>query len=336
MVSMPFHSGNMLLAAPHRSEPTSAPPLSPGRPYNTPHRSEHSSAPSHLPGQHLIEPTRSVAPQATSLRSETLSEPSSLPGRLTIAPSSPGQRTTAPLSCPLPDTFPAGIVDLSPDLASNLLLSLIAGSISPLPRPNTLCEHPIFDATDAPATLGTLQLRLWPTFLNLYPDQAFASQLQGALQHGVKLGYNGPLRHNTHLDVVNLPMDSDDVHHLRCEIEARLAEGRLRHVTDPVSMRLVCSPVGVVPKPHSDKRRTIYHLSHPRKLGTRLPSINDSINTSFVTIHYEIRGLGRWWSKCFRRYINKSAANRAATTKAVLYTNTSAPLLLDTVAWCDL
>ncbi|SAM82729.1 uncharacterized protein UBRO_20687 [Ustilago bromivora] len=297
MVSTPSHSGDMPLAVPHRSEPTSAPPLSPGRLYNAPHRSECSSAPSHLPGQHSIEPTQSVVPQATSLRSETLFEPSSLPGRLTISPSSPGQhtaapslpgqRTTAPLSCPLLDTFPAGIVDLSPDLASDLLLSLIAGSILLLPRPNTLCEHPIFDATDTPVTLGTLQLCLWSAFLDLYPDQAFTSQLQGALQHGVKLGYDSPLQHDACLDVVNLPMDSNNVHHLCHEIETRLAEGCLRHVTDPVSMRLVCLPVGVVPKPHSDKRRTIYDLSHPREPGTRLSSINDGINTSFVTIHYE-------------------------------------------------
>ncbi|SAM63116.1 uncharacterized protein UBRO_21037 [Ustilago bromivora] len=240
MVSMPSHSGNMLLAVPPRSEPTSAPLLLPGRPYNTPHRSERSSAPSHLPGQHSIEPTWSVAPQATSLRSETLFKPSSLPGWLTIAPSLPGQRPTAPLFCPPLGTFPAGIIDLWPDLASDCLLSLITGLIPPPPRPNTLCELPIFDATNIPA-----------------------------------------------MCVVNLPMDSDDVHHLCHEIEAHLAEGRLRHVTNPVSSRLACSPVGVVPKPHSDKRRTIYHLSHPRKPGTCLPSFNDGIHTSFVTIHYE-------------------------------------------------
>ncbi|SYW75494.1 uncharacterized protein UBRO2_00728 [Ustilago bromivora] len=116
---------------------------------------------------------------------------------------------------------------------------------------------------------------------DLYPNQAFASQLRGALQHGVKLGYD------TCLDVVNLPMDSDDVHHLHHEMEARLAEGHLCHVTDPISMCLVCSLVSVVPKPHSNKRRTIYHLSHPHKPGTHLLSINDGINTSFVTIRYE-------------------------------------------------
>ncbi|SAM70011.1 uncharacterized protein UBRO_20364 [Ustilago bromivora] len=82
-------------------------------------------------------------------------------------------------------------------------------------------------------------------------------------------------------------MDSDNVHHLHHEIETRLAEGRLCHVTDPVSSQLACLPVGVVPKPHSDKRRTIYHLSHPHKPGTHLLSFNDGIHTSFITIHYE-------------------------------------------------
>ncbi|SAM85513.1 uncharacterized protein UBRO_20352 [Ustilago bromivora] len=46
--------------------------------------------------------------------------------------------------------------------------------------------------------------------------------------------------------------------------------------------------------------------------------------------------LGRWQSNCFCCYINKSATDRAATTKAVLYTNTLAPLSLDTIAWHDL
>ncbi|SPO24216.1 uncharacterized protein UTRI_03484 [Ustilago trichophora] len=187
---------------------------------------------------------------------------------------------------PLDSLAPAGIVDMPSDRASNLLLGLLTG-LPPSPRPNTLCELPIFDVTDVPATVGTLQLRHWSRFLDLYPDRAFAAQLRGALQHSVKLGYNGPLCSSARLDAANLPMDPDDIHHLRREIEARLAEGRLRRVDDPAAIQLVCSPVGVVPKPHSDKKRTIYHLSHPRRPGSRLPSINDGINTSFVAIHYE-------------------------------------------------
>jgi len=149
------------------------------------------------------------------------------------------------------------------------------------------CEWPIFDATDVPAMAGTLQLWYWSQFLDHYPDQAFASQLQGTLQHGVKLGYNGPLHNHTWLEVNNLPVDLDNIQHLCHKIKTRLQEGCLCLITAPGDVQLVCSPVGVVPKPHLDKRQTIYHLSHPWKPGSCLPSVNDGIHSSFVTIHYE-------------------------------------------------
>ncbi|SPO26496.1 uncharacterized protein UTRI_04085 [Ustilago trichophora] len=263
VVSTPTHSGDMPRPqpVPLRIAPT---PL-PVPPTTAPLR----SGPTPAPSPSLVPPT--VAP----LR----------PVPPTVAPARTEQ-TSAPLSRPSLDALTNGIVDMSPDSASTFLSALLSGT-PPLPRPNTLCERPIFDATDVPATVGTLQLRYWSQFLDLYPDQAFATQLRGALRHGVKLGYNGPLRHNARPDVNNLPMDSADEQHLCREIEARMQEGRLRHVANPSDARLVCSPVGVVPKPHSDKRRTIYHLSHPRKPGARLPSVNDGIHLSFVTICYE-------------------------------------------------
>ncbi|SPO28309.1 uncharacterized protein UTRI_04706 [Ustilago trichophora] len=279
-----------------RPEIISAPSSLPGRLYNAPPESGRSSAPSSLPGRHSIEPPPFVLPPQAPPRSGLLTAPSTSPGRPTIAPSSPGQRPTAPSrserslapgSSPLLDSLVDGIVDLPPDLAASTLLSLIAGHQPPPPRPNTSCAQPIFHSADVPATIGSLLPHLWHPFLELYPDPALATQLRGALQHGIKLGYDGPLRHSARLDVTNLPMDNEDLHHLRREIDVRLQEGRLRPVADPAIAQLVCSPVGVVPKPHSDKRRTIYHLSHPRQPGKRLPSVNDGIHSSFVSIHYE-------------------------------------------------
>ncbi|SPO31550.1 uncharacterized protein UTRI_10299 [Ustilago trichophora] len=263
VVSTPTHSGDMPRPQPVPLQ--TAPTPLPVPPTTAPLR----SGPTPAPSPSLVPPT--VAP----LR----------PVPPTVAPARTEQ-TSAPLSRPSLDALTNGIVDMSPDSASTFLSALLSGTPPP-PRPNTLCERPIFDATDVPATVGTLQLRYWSQFLDLYPDQAFATQLRGALRHGVKLGYDGPLRHNARPDVNNLPMDSADVQHLRREIETRMQEGRLRHVANPSDVRLVCSPVGVVPKPHSDKRRTIYHLSHPRKPGARLPSVNDGIHPSFVTIRYE-------------------------------------------------
>ncbi|SPO42276.1 uncharacterized protein PSFLO_07759 [Pseudozyma flocculosa] len=124
--------------------------------------------------------------------------------------------------------------------------------IPPPPRPNTTCALPVFDPADSPATLGSLRAERWEPLLALYPDPEYRAQL----------GYadDGPLRTATRLDVGNLPMDDEDRVHVRREIAARLAEGRLRLVLNPEAERLVCSPLGVVPKPNSDKRRTIYHL----------------------------------------------------------------------------
>ncbi|EPQ25619.1 uncharacterized protein PFL1_06926 [Pseudozyma flocculosa PF-1] len=160
--------------------------------------------------------------------------------------------------------------------------------IPPPPRPNTTCALPVFDPADSPATLGSLRAERWEPLLALYPDPEYRAQVLGALRHGIKLGYadDGPLRTATRLDVGNLPMDDEDRVHVRREIAARLAEGRLRLVLNPEAERLVCSPLGVVPKPNSDKRRTIYHLSHPR-LPAALPSVNAGIVDSFVRIEYE-------------------------------------------------
>lgn len=153
------------------------------------------------------------------------------------------------------------------DHATNFILASLTGSPPP-PRPNTLCELPIFNTNNMPATTGSLNPHHWDQFLIMYPDQAFTAQLHGALHHGVKLGYDRPLCSATHLEVTNLPMDNANIHHLHHKIDACLAEGHLCLVTEPATTKLVCLPVGVVPKPCSDKWCTIYHLSHPQNPGS--------------------------------------------------------------------
>ncbi|SPC63642.1 uncharacterized protein UHOD_11305 [Ustilago sp. UG-2017b] len=48
-----------------------------------------------------------------------------------------------------------------------------------------------------------------------------------------------------------------------------------------------------------------------------------------------IQGLGHWRSDCFRRYVDMSAAERAATSASALYTNADQPLDLSQPAWHD-
>nr|QBH67613.1 hypothetical protein UEMT_2079 [Ustilago esculenta] len=263
-------------ALPLKAPPQATPP---------PRASSEATLPSTVPPQ--VTPPPRASPKATL--------PSNAPLQATPPPRASSQATlpsnASPQAMPpsralSPRDILAGIIDLPPDLATPILASILTGR-PPAPRPNTSCARPIFDQSDMPAAVGTLNAWHWSPFLNLYPDQAFAAQLRGALLHGVKLGYEGPLRHKARLGVKNLPMDSTGLEHLRREISSRVSEGRLCPVASPDAVRLVCSPMGVVPKPHSDKLCTIYHLSHPRIPGTRLPSVNSHIDTAFVAIKYD-------------------------------------------------
>ncbi|SYW78384.1 uncharacterized protein UBRO2_02576 [Ustilago bromivora] len=122
---------------------------------------------------------------------------------------------------------PQGIADMLSDSALTLLVSLLTGPVPPA-CPNTTCKLPIFDRSNTPATIGSLKLKHWAPFLDLYSDQDFANQLRGALLHGALLGYSGPLRDNTRLEGSNLPMDLDDELHLCWEIEVQVQEGHLQ------------------------------------------------------------------------------------------------------------
>ncbi|SPO19921.1 uncharacterized protein UTRI_10013 [Ustilago trichophora] len=174
-----------------------------------------------------------------------------------------------------------------PDADSCLAELIQAQFWFPPPRPNTHIAIPIFSASDFAARHGSLQSRLpaWRAALIGYPNRHTVSQILGAIAHGVRIGYDGPLR-SVGRSAKNLPMDEAGIAHIRQETQQRLAEGRLTIVTDP--SLLVCSPVGTVPKPHSSKLRTIHHLSHPRRHSpSQLPSVNDGIKPEFIHLQYE-------------------------------------------------
>ncbi|SPC61266.1 uncharacterized protein UHOD_11259 [Ustilago sp. UG-2017b] len=132
------------------------------------------------------------------------------------------------------------------------------------PQPHT-AAHPSSSVLPHPS----LELRLpdvaqqllqaasgyWTKALLNYPDRPFVNQLLGAIDHGVHLGYSGPLRsHSRFRRIKNLPMDDRGNTHIRSEVTLRVQEGRLLEVD-------------------------------PQQLGL-LPSVNDGIATHFTTIRY--------------------------------------------------
>ncbi|KAJ1018751.1 hypothetical protein NDA13_006438 [Ustilago tritici] len=183
------------------------------------------------------------------------------------------------------DSVPAALDVPSADWCLSLLLNV--WSHDPGPRPNTSFAGNVFNPALQPTRHSSMQERAfaWSTLLSLYPDPIYCCQLLGMTEHGCLLGYDRPLRNaDRHSD--NLPISLAGHSHLHREIDACLAEGRLSVI--PAGTSLVESPIGVVPKPHSTKLRTIHHLSHPRQLmAAALPSVNAGISLGFIRIRYE-------------------------------------------------
>lgn len=203
--------------------------------------------------------------------------PTTLPSSSSLSSSLPGWSSAAAfvpsqlLQCP------------DPDRALLAVQQYIPQTTIPPARPNLSFSLPIFDPDDVPATTPMLVIRAWEVLLADYPDQEVAQQLLGAIRHGVLLGYSGPLETSSRLSKRNLPMTEREKAHVRTEIIDRVRAGRLAVVPDPQKDQLVCSPIGVVPKPNSTKLRTIHHLSHPRKGD----SVNSGITDEHAAIRYE-------------------------------------------------
>lgn len=209
--------------------------------------------------------------------------------------------TVSPLSLPAQDGAPSpwqGQADSFQDTPQALtvptadicLHAFLARQIQLRPaRPNASMPEALFNPDHAPARHGSMQeaLPAWSQMLAAYPDQHVAKQLLGAIQHGISVGYSGPLQQQSRFDnVKNLPMDQAGRQHVEAEIQQRLAEGRLQEV-DPQKHQLVCSPIGTAPKPRSTKLRTIHHLSHPRwPQPGQLHAVNDGIKPAFTHIKY--------------------------------------------------
>jgi len=146
-------------------------------------------------------------------------------------------------------------------------------------RPNTNLKFPIWDLSDTPAAPSPLPLDAWGQHLHDYPDPAFVSAILGSIRHGLRIGYNGPLRESGRMMSRNLPMDEASLAHVRSEVNKRLQSGKIRRWTGPHTF--CSSPIGTVSKSNG-KLRTIHHLSWPRSGAGS--SVNEGISREDATL----------------------------------------------------
>lgn len=116
--------------------------------------------------------------------------------------------------------------------------------------------------------------------LREHPDRSFVLKLCSELRFGARLGYEGPrvskISKNLKTAVENPTIVSDN-------LAKEVALGRTAGpFTSPPFENFQVSPIGIVPKKHSNKFRTIFHLSFP-KSGN---SINSFIEKDDFSLQY--------------------------------------------------
>jgi len=117
--------------------------------------------------------------------------------------------------------------------------------------------------------------------LSDHPNRSFVSTLCNTLKHGVDVGYTGC---RVSRFSRNLPTALEQPNVVTANLMKKVALGRVAGpFSTPPSPNFQVSPVGLVPKKHSDNFRTIFHLSFP-KSGTA--SINSSISKEGYSLQY--------------------------------------------------
>ena len=121
-----------------------------------------------------------------------------------------------------------------------------------------------------------------------HPDQPFVQKLCTELREGARIGYDGPRisRRAKNLATANInPQIVSE--NLAKEVSLGRTAGPFDEVPFP---NLQVSPIGLVPKKHSNKYRTIFHLCYP-KTGNSINSFinKDDFSLSYVTIDDAIK-----------------------------------------------
>lgn len=135
--------------------------------------------------------------------------------------------------------------------------------------------------------------------LDGHPDRTLVNQLCHNLRHGACIGYTGP---RVPRFCKNLPTALAQPDIVTSNLAKEVALGRIAGPYDsPPFPNFQVSPIGLVPKKHSSKFRTIFHLSFPKSGAT---SINHFISKEdhslqYITIDNAIKGIQSLGQGCF-------------------------------------
>ena len=126
-----------------------------------------------------------------------------------------------------------------------------------------------------------VNVELIESYLEGHPDPNFVTSLCLGLREGFRIGYSGPRTHSFYPNLRSANLHPDILE------QNLLTEVLNGHTAGPFPVppfeNFRISPLGLVPKKHSDKWRTIFHLSYPKTSST---SINANIPIEDYTLQY--------------------------------------------------
>ena len=126
-----------------------------------------------------------------------------------------------------------------------------------------------------------INVDLLESYLEGHPDKHFVATLCSGLREGFRIGYHGPRNQTSYPNLRSANLHPDILEqNLLTEVLNGHTVGPF--CTPPFSNFRI-SPLGLVPKKHSNKWRTIFYLSYPKKSPS---SINANIPIEQFTLRY--------------------------------------------------
>ena len=137
--------------------------------------------------------------------------------------------------------------------------------------------------------------------LSNHPEREFVKKLCSELREGARIGYSGPRRPRFSN---NLPTAYLNPELVTGNLADEVAKGRTMGpfpTPPPPFENFQVSPIGLAPKTHSDKFRTIFHLSFPK---SETSSINyfiekDDFSLQYITIDNAIAAIQKFGPGCY-------------------------------------
>ena len=201
----------------------------------------------------------------------------------------PGGVTTAPVInitkvSPAPGTH----ASTNTYATSQAALGPTPGSDAPMISPLSPGKNPLLTRTRDPlpesiekSIITPIQVNVLETLLSPHPDQSFVQKLCSELRTGVRIGYRGPRQPRLSKNLVSALQNPDIISD---NLAQEVALGRTAGPFDaPPFPNFQVSPIGLVPKKHSVKFRTIFHLSYPTDSPS---SINHFIPKEEFSLNY--------------------------------------------------